>query len=67
MILEVIIFLVAAIGALFISGFAVHMFVGGLVSPEVEHQLIAVTCIFIGCVIGFMVWDVSQKRSGKRK
>jgi membrane protein DedA with SNARE-associated domain len=63
---EIIIYLVAAIGALFITGYAVHMFIGGLVSPEAEYQIIVIACLIIAAVIGYMTWDVIQRRSGRK-
>jgi hypothetical protein len=60
--IEILIFFVAALGAVFISGYAVHMFVGGLVSTETEHQLIALVCGLVVCAIAFMAWDVVQRR-----
>jgi multisubunit Na+/H+ antiporter MnhB subunit len=66
MIGEILIYAVVAICALFVSGYAVHMFVGGLVSPEVEFQIIALVCLMIAAVIGYMAWDVFQRRSGKK-
>jgi len=62
---EILIFMLAAICGLFITGFAAHMFVGGLVSPEAEYQIIAIACIAVACVIGFMTWDVVKKRTGR--
>ena len=66
MIVEVLIYLVAAISAVFIAGFAVHMFVGGLVSPEAENQLIVIACLIVVCVAAYMAWDVVQGRSGRK-
>lgn len=66
MIVEILIYLVSAISALFITGFAVHMFVGGLVSPETEYQLIALACLIVVCVTAYMTWDVIQRRAGKK-
>ena len=66
MIVEVLIYLVAAISAVFIAGFAVHMFVGGLVSPETENQLIVIACLIVVCVTVYMAWDVVQSRSGRK-
>jgi len=63
---EILIYVVVAISALFISGYAVHMFIGGLVSPESEYQLIALVCLIIVGVIGYMTWDVIQRRSGRK-
>ena len=66
MIGEILMYVVVAISALFITGYAVHMFIGGLVSPELEYQLIALICIIIAGVIGYMTWDVIQRRSGRK-
>lgn len=66
MISEILIFLVAAICGLFVTGFAVHMFVGGLVSPEIENQLIVLICFVVACAIAYMAWDVIKRRSGSR-
>lgn len=66
MIGEILIYVVVAISALFITGYVVHMFIGGLVSLETEYQLITLACLIIVGVIGYMTWDVIQRRSGKR-
>jgi len=63
---EILIYVVVAISALFIAGYAVHMFIGGLVSPESEYQIIALACVVIVGVIGYMTWDVIQRRSGRK-
>jgi len=66
MIVEILIYLVSAVSALFITGFAVHMFVGGLVSPDTEFLLIVIACIIVAGVTAYMAWDVIQRRSGKK-
>lgn len=63
---EILIYLVIAIGSLLMMSYTVHMFVGGLVSQETEYILIAAACIGVSCVIGYMAWDVIQRRKGKR-
>ena len=63
---EILIYSVSAISALFITGFSVHMFVGGLVSQEAEYQLIAAACIIVASATAYMAWDVIQNRSGKK-
>lgn len=65
-IVEALIFLLAAICGLIITGFAVHMFIGGLVSSETEYQIIAIICVLVAAAIGYMAWDVIQRRGGKR-
>lgn len=64
--LEILIYLVASIGALFIAGYSVHMFVGGLVSVESENKIIFLVCAVVVCVIAYMVWDVVQRRTGRK-
>lgn len=66
-VLEALIYLVVAMGSLLILSYAVHMLVGGLVEPETEYQLIALVCIADIIAIGYMTWDVIQRRTGKRK
>lgn len=66
MIVEVLIFLVAGIGGLFIAGYSVHMIAGGLVSVELENQIIFAVCSVVFCAIAYMAWDVVQRRTGKK-
>jgi hypothetical protein len=63
---EILMYLIVAISALFITGYAVHMFIGGLVSPESELQIIILACLVVAGVIGYMTWDVIQRRSGRK-
>jgi len=60
---ELIIYSIAAISSLFVLGYSVHMFVGGLVSEETETWLIAATCLVGVAVIAYMYWDVIRRRS----
>ncbi len=66
MIVEILIFLIAGVGALFITGFSVHMLTGGLISPELENQVIFIVCSIVFCIIAYMAWDVIQRRTGKK-
>ena len=66
MIGEILVYAVVAISSLFITGYAVHMFIGGLVSPQVEYSVIAVVCLIIAAAIGYMAWDVFERRAGKK-
>jgi hypothetical protein len=59
---EVIVYLIAAVSALIILGYSMHMFVTGLVSPETERWLIIGACAVGSLVIGFMAWDVVRRR-----
>jgi len=66
MIVEILVYIIAAVTALFITGYAMHMFIGGLVSPDAEELIIAIACVIVAAAIAFMVWDVAQRRKGKR-
>ena len=66
MMVEILIFLVAGIGALLIAGYSVHMVVGGLVSAESEKQIIFLVCAIVFGVMVYMAWDVVQRRAGKK-
>jgi hypothetical protein len=59
---EIIIYTIAAISSLFILGYTVHMFVGGLVKLQTEIAMIVAACGAGALVIGFMAWDVLRKR-----
>jgi hypothetical protein len=63
---EILIYAIVAITSLFITGYAVHMFIGGLVSPEAEYLIIAIVCLIIVMVMGYMAWDVFERRSGRK-
>lgn len=59
---EIAIYTVAAIGSLFILGYSVHMFVGGLVTKQTEMALIIAACTLGVIAIAVMAWDVIQRR-----
>jgi hypothetical protein len=63
---EALIYLVVAISSVIAMGYATHMMVGGLVSPETEYLLIVLACVITIAVIGYMAWDVIQRRKGNR-
>jgi len=63
---EIILYVTVALSALFILGYTVHMFVGGLVNPETETLITVVVCAVGAAVIGFMAWDVARRRRGIR-
>lgn len=65
--LEALIYLIVAMGSLLILSYAVHMLVGGLVEPETEYKLIALVCILDIMAIGYMTWDVIQRRTGRKR
>ncbi len=62
---EILVYLIVAISSLFIMGYAMHMLVGGLVSPGTEYLLITLICLADLLVIGYMARDVIQRRRSK--
>ena len=59
---EIIIYTIAAIACLAILAYSIHMFVGGLVSAELE-KILMIGGTFIGAiVIGLMARDVVRTR-----
>ena len=63
---EIFIFAMAGVGGLFVTGYAVHMFVGGLVGVETEQLLIVIVCVIALCAMAYMAWDVVQRRAGRK-
>jgi hypothetical protein len=63
---EIIIFSVVSISSIFILGYSVHMFVGGLVSAETETIIITVACILGTLVVAYMAWDIINIRKKKQ-
>ncbi|MFC1750016.1 hypothetical protein ACFL2V_14545 [Pseudomonadota bacterium] len=61
---EIIIYLLAAVAGITIFGYSIHMFIGGLVSPEVETIAIAAACIIAATVMALMAWDIVKRRRG---
>jgi len=64
---EMLIYLFVAVSSLIIMGYAVHMFVGGLISEQVEHWLITVVCVIVSGVMGYMIRDIVVQRRSERK
>jgi len=60
---EVILYVIVACSALFILGYTVHMFVGGLVSQATETLLTVIVSAIGVAVIGLMAWDVARRRT----
>jgi len=58
----VIMFAIGAIASLCILGYAVHMFIGGLVSKQTEVISIAAAVLIGASAIGWMTWDVLRRR-----
>jgi len=63
---EIIIFSLVSISSIFILGYSVHMFVGGLVSEKTEIIIITAACIIGTLVVAYMAWDVVNTRKKKQ-
>ncbi|MDX8408096.1 MAG: hypothetical protein R8L58_06915 [Mariprofundaceae bacterium] len=59
---EILIYGSSGLASLFIFGYTVHMFVGGLVSEQTEIVLIALVVLICAAALGFIVWDTMRKR-----
>ena len=62
---EILIYGLAAVAALFLLGFAVHMMVGGLVSPQTEFWAITATVVVGVIAVAIMTFDVVRRRRGR--
>ncbi len=62
---EMLIYGTSGLASLFIFGYTVHMFVGGLVSEQVEIILIACVVLICAGVLGFIAWDTIRRRQGR--
>lgn len=59
---EIIILIVVAISSLFILGYSIHMFIGGLVSPQTE-KISIVVAVSIGFVVLLLLGlDIIRQR-----
>jgi uncharacterized membrane protein len=63
---EIIIFSLVSISSIFILGYTVHMFIGGLVSEETENIVITIACILGTLVVAYMAWDIINIRKKKQ-
>ena len=63
---EMLLYALAACSSLFVLGFSIHMLIGGLVNQELEIALITLACLLGAGVIGYMTWDVAQRRRSQR-
>ena len=59
---EIIIYAIAAIACLAILAYSIHMFVGGLVSPQLEKMIMIGGTLVGAVVIGLMARDVMRMR-----
>ncbi|WP_455208304.1 hypothetical protein [Kaarinaea lacus] len=59
---ELVILIFVAISSLFILGYSIHMFVGGLVSPQTEKISIIAAVIIGGVILVFLGLDIVRQR-----
>jgi len=60
---EILVYLVSGIASLFIFGYSVHMFVGGLVSEQLEIILIAAVVIIAAAAEIYFIREAMLHRS----
>jgi len=58
---ELLVYGVSGIASLFIFGYCVHIFVGGLVSEQTEIILIAAVVLLGAAAIAYFVWDTIRR------
>ena len=58
----IIMFTIGAFASLCILGYAIHMFIGGLVSRQTELITIGAAVLIGASAIGWMTWDVLRRR-----
>lgn len=63
---EIVIFTLVSASSIFILGYSVHMFVGGLISKNNEIIIITIACIIGLLIVSYMAWDIIKTRSGNR-
>ena len=59
---EIAILIIVSFSSLFILGYSIHMFIGGLVSESTERWAIAGACGLGVIVIGFLTVDIIRQR-----
>jgi len=59
---EVLILIFVAISSLFILGYSIHMFIGGLVSPQTEKMAIGIAVIIGAAILVFLGLDIIRQR-----
>ncbi|RMG92479.1 MAG: hypothetical protein D6703_01825 [Zetaproteobacteria bacterium] len=59
---EILLFGISGLAGLFIFGYSVHMFVGGLVSERTEFWLIAIVVTIAAMIMGYFFWDILRRQ-----
>jgi hypothetical protein len=59
---EIVILTIVCSSSLFILGYSIHMFIGGLVNESTERWAIGIACTIGLIIIGFLVADILRQR-----
>lgn len=59
---EIVILVIVGFSSLFVLGYSVHMFIGGLVAPETEKWAIIIACSIGVAVLAFLGFDIVKQR-----
>lgn len=59
---NIVIFILVSISSLTVLGYSVHMFIGGLVSPETESTAITIAIAVGIVVLAFIGYDILRHR-----
>ncbi len=58
---ELLVYGVSGVASLFIFGYCVHIFVGGMVSEQTELLLIIAVVLISAAAIGWFAWDTIRR------
>jgi len=58
---ELLVYGISGIASLFIFGYCVHIFVGGMVSEQTELLLIIAVVLISAAAIGWFAWDTIRR------
>jgi Mn2+/Fe2+ NRAMP family transporter len=59
---EIIVLIVVSLSSLFILGYSIHMFIGGMVSETTERWSIIIACAVGAIIVGLLVADIFRQR-----
>jgi len=58
---ELLVYGISGVASLFIFGYCVHIFVGGMVSEQTELLLIIAVVLISAAAIGWFAWDTIRR------
>lgn len=61
---EILIAVFVALISIFMTGYSVHMIIGGLVSKSTEHLVITVAVFLLAILLAFMAKDLKKRKKG---